>query len=69
MDEMLDCWFVCHLDMTLYNMNFRIVILKNLSGYQTYIGPAFEKGQIRFCHDMRHYMWILSKRGEIGPWN
>ena len=29
----------------------------------------FEKGQIRFCHDMQNYMWTLSKRGEIGPWN
>ena len=41
---------------------------QNLSGYQIYIGPVFEKGQIRFCHDMQNYMWILLKGGEIGPW-
>ena len=32
-----------------------MVVARNLSGYQTYIGPVFEKGQIMFCHDMRHY--------------
>ena len=33
------------------------------------MGPVFEKGQIRFCYDMRHYMWLLLKRGDIGPYH
>ena len=46
-------------------------VAQDLSGYQTYIGPVFEKGQVRFCHnmrqvrfchDMRHYVDIVEKK-------